>query len=108
MPSLKSFSISHSNAIADGQYANQLVIFDDVPLYWDAWDVMDYHLETRKPVETVIEKAIIREDGPLRASVEVKLMISDHSYVQQIISVEAQCPYIKFETEVCFLKSNFL
>ncbi|ELU16163.1 hypothetical protein CAPTEDRAFT_182455 [Capitella teleta] len=91
---------SSHNAIADGQYANQLVIFDDVPLYWDAWDVMDYHLETRKPVETVIEKAIIREDGPLRASVEVKLMISDHSYVQQIISVEAQCPYIKFETEV--------
>ena len=27
--------------------ANEFVIFDDVPLYWDAWDVMDYHLETR-------------------------------------------------------------
>lgn len=26
---------------------NQFVLFDDVPLYWDAWDVMDYHLETR-------------------------------------------------------------
>ena len=25
---------------------NQLVLFDDVPLYWDAWDTMDYHLET--------------------------------------------------------------
>lgn len=23
------------------------MLFDDVPLYWDAWDVMDYHLETR-------------------------------------------------------------
>lgn len=22
-------------------------MFDDVPLYWDAWDVMDYHLQTR-------------------------------------------------------------
>ncbi len=22
--------------------------YDDVPLYWDAWDVMDYHLETRR------------------------------------------------------------
>lgn len=25
---------------------NQVVLFDDIPLYWDAWDIMDYHLET--------------------------------------------------------------
>ncbi|OXA64483.1 alpha-mannosidase 2C1 isoform X2 [Folsomia candida] len=25
-----------------------LYYYDDVPLYWDAWDVMDYHLETRR------------------------------------------------------------
>ena len=35
------------NAVAKGQFCNQFVLFDDVPLYWDAWDVMDYHLETR-------------------------------------------------------------
>ena len=27
---------------------NQFVIFDDIPLFWDAWDVMEYHVETRK------------------------------------------------------------
>lgn len=27
---------------------NQLMIYDDIPLYWDAWDSMDYHLETGK------------------------------------------------------------
>lgn len=26
---------------------SQFVIFDDIPLFWDAWDVMEYHLETR-------------------------------------------------------------
>lgn len=26
----------------------QIVMYDDEPLYWDAWDVMDYHLETGK------------------------------------------------------------
>lgn len=36
-------------AISDGCHGNQIVIFDDVPLYWDAWDVMDYHLQTRCP-----------------------------------------------------------
>lgn len=34
-------------ALTDGCHGNQFVIFDDVPLYWDAWDVMDYHLQTR-------------------------------------------------------------
>lgn len=36
----------HKEAIAPGCVGNRFVIFDDVPLYWDAWDVMDYHLET--------------------------------------------------------------
>jgi alpha-mannosidase len=25
-----------------------LYYYDDIPLFWDAWDVMDYHLETRR------------------------------------------------------------
>ncbi|KAH0619864.1 hypothetical protein JD844_014236 [Phrynosoma platyrhinos] len=37
---------SERESIPEGSCANQFVIFDDVPLYWDAWDVMDYHLET--------------------------------------------------------------
>lgn len=37
---------SERESIANG-CANQFALFDDVPLYWDAWDVMDYHLETR-------------------------------------------------------------
>ena len=36
-----------SNLIDSTYPANQFVMFDDIPLYWDAWDVMDYHLETR-------------------------------------------------------------
>ncbi len=34
-------------AIEPGRVGNQFVLFDDVPLFWDAWDVMEYHLETR-------------------------------------------------------------
>lgn len=36
----------HKEAIATGCLGNRFVIYDDIPLYWDAWDVMDYHLET--------------------------------------------------------------
>ena len=40
-------SVGFREAISDGCHGNQFVMFDDVPLYWDAWDVMDYHLQTR-------------------------------------------------------------
>ncbi|CAG7721951.1 unnamed protein product [Allacma fusca] len=31
-----------------GIRGGQFYFYDDVPLYWDAWDVMDYHLETQR------------------------------------------------------------
>ena len=34
-------------AISPGYSGNQFIQFDDVPLFWDAWDVMPYYLETR-------------------------------------------------------------
>ena len=34
------------NALKEGG-GNQLVLYDDMPLYWDAWDVMAYHQQTR-------------------------------------------------------------
>jgi len=30
-------------------------IYDDIPLFWDAWDCMDYHLETRRLPDFVNE-----------------------------------------------------
>ena len=39
--------VCHSEAIYPGRAGNEFVLFDDIPLYWDAWDVMPYHMETR-------------------------------------------------------------
>lgn len=52
---ITSLKVANCNkeAIAPGCYANQFSLFDDIPLYWDAWDVMDYHLETEKPLTKV-------------------------------------------------------
>ena len=38
------------NAVKTGEFQNQLCIFNNMPLYWDAWDVFDYHLESRTPL----------------------------------------------------------
>lgn len=87
--------------VASDQVANTFVMFDDIPLYWDAWDVMDYHLETRRPAITeLLEPAAILESGPLRASVRVKFAVGARSTVTQTIVVDAVHPYVRFDTEV--------
>jgi hypothetical protein len=34
-------AVESRQVIVPGQCGNQFMIYDDVPLYWDAWDVMD-------------------------------------------------------------------
>uniref|UniRef100_A0AAX7T0W3 Alpha-mannosidase 2C1 n=1 Tax=Astatotilapia calliptera TaxID=8154 RepID=A0AAX7T0W3_ASTCA len=96
---------ANRESISDGCLGNQFVMFDDVPLYWDAWDVMDYHLQTRfqpllsNPVHVV-------SPGGLRGSVSFTLRISDKSTITQEIIMDAMCPYIKFSTEVQWAESH--
>lgn len=82
----------------DGK-AGQLVIFDDKPLYWQAWDVEVYHLESRK--ELLPSKTTIAEADPHRASVVTETKVSDKSWVKTTISLAAvndSC--VEFESEV--------
>jgi len=60
---------------------NQFVLFDDIPLFWDAWDVMEYHLEKRTPIGSQATADVsIEESGPLRAVVKVCTHV--HAQVQ--------------------------
>uniref|UniRef100_A0A8C9ZEB4 alpha-mannosidase n=1 Tax=Sander lucioperca TaxID=283035 RepID=A0A8C9ZEB4_SANLU len=93
-------------AISDSCHGNQFLMFDDVPLYWDAWDVMDYHLQTRKPVLEVVQPLRVVSSGGLRGSVSFTLRISDKSTITQEIVMDAMSPYIKFNTEVKWAESH--
>lgn len=93
-------------ALLDGFKGNQFVLFDDVPLYWDAWDVMDYHLQTRKPLVEVSEAAHVVCSDRLRATVRFSLKISDMSNITQDIVLDAMCPYLKFNTQVHWEESH--
>lgn len=87
--------------VAPETLANTFVMFDDIPLYWDAWDVMDYHLETRKrAAKQLLEPATILQQGPLQAMVKVKFTVGDRSVVTQTVIIDAVHPYLKFDTEV--------
>ncbi|XP_076122869.1 alpha-mannosidase 2C1 [Alosa pseudoharengus] len=93
-------------AIADGCFGNQFVVFDDVPLYWDAWDVMDYHLQTRRPLVDVVKPAAVLSSGGLRGSVSFSVRISDRSSITQEVILDAECPYLKFSTQVEWAESH--
>ncbi|XP_065436284.1 alpha-mannosidase 2C1-like [Chrysemys picta bellii] len=102
MGRVMSLRLVHSGreSVQDGHCANQFVIFDDVPLYWDAWDVMDYHLETRKPITTLVKPLEIVLAGGLRGSVKFSLQISERSVITQEVILDAMCPYLRFLTQV--------
>ncbi|XP_053742227.1 alpha-mannosidase 2C1 isoform X1 [Synchiropus splendidus] len=105
---LASLSLIDANreAISAGCLGNQLVLFDDVPLYWDAWDVMDYHLQTRKPVQEVVQPAHVVTSDALRCSVRFSLRVGCKSTVTQEVILDAMCPYVKFKTQVEWKESH--
>ncbi|XP_061451222.1 alpha-mannosidase 2C1 isoform X2 [Rhineura floridana] len=87
-------------SVPEGCCANQFALFDDVPLYWDAWDVMDYHLETRKPILLLLKTLEIALPGGLRGSVTFSLQISEKSILTQEVILDAASPFIRFQTQV--------
>ncbi|KAL4795500.1 glycosyl hydrolases family 38 N-terminal domain-containing protein [Aspergillus venezuelensis] len=88
--------------IPEGGKAGQLVIFDDKPLYWQAWDVEVFHLESRKELQS--GKTSIVENDPYRVSVVTETKISENSWVKTTISLAAATEdkpsFVEFESEV--------
>lgn len=70
--------------------ANQYVIFDDKPVYWQAWDVEVYHLETREELQNDSDSTTrLVEDNGFRASVVFETKISEVSSIKTTISLSA-------------------
>ena len=96
--------------IPPGKAGHRFILYDDQPLYWDAWDVEIYHLET--PQELGQGKTTIADRGPLRVGLMVEHKISEQSWIKTMITLDAYVPdgstggfksplnYLQFECEV--------
>lgn len=94
---------SGNQTIPAEHYGNQLTIYDDIPLYWDAWDCMDYHIETRQTVNTpgaTKEELYVESATPDRVTLVWSQTIGKHSLLQQLIRVTAVNPFVEFDTQV--------
>ncbi|KAI0632608.1 glycosyl hydrolases family 38 N-terminal domain-containing protein [Trametes polyzona] len=63
-----------------------LVIFDDRPNYWDAWDVEVHHLEKFKKLR--FTNVSVVAEGPLRASLKAEVRFGQ-STIKVLISLDA-------------------
>lgn len=88
--------------IPKGGKGNQLVIFDDKPLYWQAWDVEVYHLDSRKELGS--GTTTIAQNDAHQVSVLTETKISDKSWIKTYISLSAafkgQQSYVEMHAEV--------
>ena len=88
--------------IPKGKKANQLVIFDDKPLYWQAWDVEVFHLDSRQELSPGVTK--IHQSDAHQVSVVTETKISDKSWIKTYVTLTAafkgQQSYVEVEGEV--------
>lgn len=88
--------------IPKGGKANQLVIFDDKPLYWQAWDVEVFHLDSRKELASGPTKIVQCDAHQVTVMTETK--ISDKSWIKTYVTLSAafkgQQSYVEVHSEV--------
>ncbi|KAJ3051806.1 Glycoside hydrolase, 38 vacuolar alpha mannosidase [Rhizophlyctis rosea] len=84
--------------VAPGFLGNVFKIYEDIPLFWDAWDVEVYHLE--KGWDAGVGTLEVLEKGPLRAVLQVKHPLTKHSTLTQKIIINARSKLIEFDTHV--------
>jgi alpha-mannosidase len=101
--SLRSLDDDPMEFVAKGALANVFQVFDDHPLFWDAWDVEAYNLETLQEL-TRAESVEVVEQGPVRAAIEVVRKFGS-STIRQRISL-GPTPGIRFDTEVDWREEN--
>ncbi|WP_218588611.1 alpha-mannosidase [Marivita hallyeonensis] len=82
--------------LAQGKLGNQLQVFEDRPICWDAWDI-DPHIEDRQDLIDSSTEIDIVEPGPIRVAVRVTHRWRQ-STVSQTIRLTAGSRRIDFDT----------
>lgn len=98
--------ITGREVLAPGTLGNQLQVFEDRPICWDAWDI-DPHIEDRQEIIDTATEVDIVESGPIRAAVRV-VHRWRRSTVTQIIRLTAGSRRIDFDTHADWHETHTL
>ncbi|NSW77885.1 MAG: alpha-mannosidase [Chthonomonadetes bacterium] len=81
-----------------GEKGNQLQLFEDKPLYWDAWDI-DIFYQEKGRVITELDSVEVVEQGPLRAAIRFTRTFGN-SRIVQTVRLARESRRLDFVTEV--------
>ncbi len=101
--SIRLFDDQEVELIEPGQLGNLFQLFDDRPLFWDAWDVDPYLYEKGRDLMRSQSFEIV-ERGPTRVAVEISKTFGQ-SRLRQRISL-GPTPGIRFDTWVDWHESH--
>ena len=101
--------IVEREVIAPGQTANALVLFEDKPLDYDAWDIDIYYQDKPYPVREIgtVDSITVIENGPVRAGIEIKRRFLKSSLTQRVY-LYAHSPRVEFDTEADWQERQML
>jgi len=98
--------IAAREVLPEGVIANQFQAFEDIPLSWDAWDIDIFYDDKMWLAEPATSIQVV-EDGPLRASLEIKRRILGSDYTQNI-SLTHNSPRLDFDTQIDWQERQIL
>lgn len=92
--------------LPQGAIANQFQAFEDRPLNWDAWDI-DIFYDDKMWLADPASSVTVVEEGPLRATIEIKRRILHSDYVQRI-SLAHDSPRLDIDTTIDWRERHVL
>jgi len=84
---------------------NQLLMYEDDPNEWKAWDVDPFHMEMESLCPPAEKMEIVRED-PLRCEVAFERRIGARSRMRQVVRLNAASLYLEFHCQVDWHEDN--
>lgn len=91
--------------IKNGEYANELLAFEDYPKDWDAWEISNYYEEKMWRVDNVIEQSLV--DYGEKAGIKIKRKFLNSTIIQEIC-IFKNMPRIDFDTVIEWNESHIL
>ncbi len=97
------YDIEHARETLAGP-ANRLLLWEDYPYSWDAWDISHYYRETTPEQAKLVSRTVV-ETGPLRAVIAQRLKIGG-STIDQSIVLEAGSRLVRIDNTVDWNESH--
>lgn len=94
------------NLLKEGAAGNELLVFEDRPLEFDAWNIDSTYEEKVWPVSQVREMKLL-ENGPVRGCILVRRRFMD-SELEQKICFYKHTPRIDFKTRILWKEHQML